>query len=156
LKSQKFTGHRAARYIKVINQKICMSRKSKGMDAERDLVHKFWSTKVWAAIRVAGSGSMKYPSADIIATNGMRMLVIECKSSKNTSKYLTSGEVAQLKEFSVLFAAEPWIGVKFNREKWYFLGLGELEKSEKHLIVSLKNAKKIGRGFNELIQHFSI
>ena len=43
-----------------------MSTKSKGTNAERELIHAFWG-KGYAAIRSAGSGSMKYPSPDIIA-----------------------------------------------------------------------------------------
>ena len=59
-----------------------MSRKSKGINAERDLIHKFWNVEGWSAVRVAGSGSMKYPSADVLATNKLRRLAIECKTSK--------------------------------------------------------------------------
>ena len=32
-----------------------MSRKGKGINAERDLIHKFWGNS-WAAVRVAGLG----------------------------------------------------------------------------------------------------
>ena len=53
-----------------------MSRKSKGINAERSLIHKFWAHN-WAAIRVAGSGSSKYPSPDVLAGNNLRKLAIE-------------------------------------------------------------------------------
>lgn len=46
-----------------------MSHKSKGINAEREIIHLFWSMPGWTACRVAGSGSMKYPSPDVIAGN---------------------------------------------------------------------------------------
>ena len=36
----------------------CVSKKSKGISAERELIHKFWGTG-WAAVRVAGRGAIK-------------------------------------------------------------------------------------------------
>ena len=56
-----------------------MVGKKKGINAERELIHMFWAEK-WAAIRVAGSGSSKYPSPDILAGNNLRKLAIECKA----------------------------------------------------------------------------
>ena len=61
-----------------------MSTKSKGINAERQLIHMFWSVK-WTACRIAGSGSSKYPSPDIIAANRARKLAIEAKITKEHS-----------------------------------------------------------------------
>jgi Holliday junction resolvase len=129
-----------------------MSRKSKGINAERDLIHKFWATKEWSAVRIAGSGSMKYPSADILATNKLRKLAIECKTSKETSKYLTKDEVEQLKVFAKIFGAEPWIGVKFNREEWFFLNVEDLKCTGNNFLVSVDMARNKGLLFEELIK----
>ena len=128
-----------------------MSRKSKGINAERDLIHKFWGNK-WAALRVAGSGSMKYPSADILATNKLRRLAIECKTSADTNKYLSQEDLDQLKEFSYLFNAEPWIAVKFDRHDWLFLSMDDLKKTENNFLVSLDIAEKKGLLFEEVIK----
>ena len=46
-----------------------MSRKSKGINAERELIRLFEDTNKWSACRVAGSGSSRYPSPDIIAAS---------------------------------------------------------------------------------------
>ncbi len=129
---------------------IKMSRKSKGINAERDLIHKFWGSG-WASLRIAGSGSMKYPSADILATNKLRRLAIECKTSIDKNKYLTKSEVEQLKEFADLFCAEPWIAVKFSRHDWLFLSLEDLKDTGNNFLVSLEIAEKKGLLFNELI-----
>ncbi len=129
-----------------------MSRKSKGINAERDLIHKFWGTKIWSAIRVAGSGSMRYPSADILATDKLRRLAIECKTCGENNKYLTKEELDQLKTFAELFNAEPWIAVRFDREEWYFLKAENLESSGTNMVVSLEIAKNKGLLFKELIK----
>ena len=75
-----------------------MSSKSKGTKAERELLHLFWA-KEWATIRSAGSGSMKYPGPDLIASNKARVLAIECKSTKKNKQYLEEYDIKQLKDF---------------------------------------------------------
>ena len=132
-----------------------MSRKSKGINAERELISLFWN-KGWASIRVAGSGSMKYPSADILASNRLRKLAIECKSSKNKSKYLTKKEVEDLKTFAELFGAEPWIAVRFDRTDWLFVSINDLKDTGQNLLISLEMAKKKGLLFEEIINQVII
>lgn len=128
-----------------------MSRKSKGINAERDLIHKFWSNK-WASCRIAGSGSMRYPSADILATNKIRHLAIECKTIKNHCKYMEKEEIEQLKEFAELFNAEPYIAIKFNRQEWLFITLEDLEETNKNFMINIKKAEIKGILFEELIK----
>ena len=127
-----------------------MSRKSKGIGAERELIHLFWSRN-WASLRVAGSGSSRYPSPDVLAGNGNRRIAIECKSSRDMVKYLTAKEVSELEKFSRIFGAEPWIGIRFNDMKWYFLSLEDLKNSGSSFSVSVELAKKKGLEFDELI-----
>ena len=64
-----------------------MSSKAKGSNAERDLVHKFWG-EMFACVRVAGSGSMKYPSPDIIASRDGITIALECKTTKKNTNTL--------------------------------------------------------------------
>jgi len=128
-----------------------MSRKSKGINAERDLIHKFWSHN-WAAIRVAGSGSQKYPSPDILAGNNLRKLAIECKATKDKIRYLTKEEISDLKKFSKMFGAESWIAIKFNGKDWYFLSLEDLKETENNFAVSYDIAKNKGLIIEELIK----
>jgi Holliday junction resolvase len=127
-----------------------MSRKSKGINAERNLISLFWG-KDWASIRVAGSGSMRHPSADILASNGLRRLAIECKTSRDTSKYLGKEEVEELKVFARMFGAEPWIAVRFDRTEWLFVALDDLKDTGNNYLVSLELAKNKGLLFEEII-----
>ena len=127
-----------------------MSLKSKGIDAERDLVHLFWGMG-WACVRIAGSGSMKYSSADLLATNKLRKLAIECKTAKGNKKYILKEDIGQLKKFAEMFAAEPWIAVKFKGHDWYFISLEDLGESSKNFIVDVDIARNRGLLFEEMI-----
>ena len=127
-----------------------MSLKSKGMNAERDLIHLFWGGG-WASVRVAGSGSMRYPSADILATNKIRILAIECKTCIKESKYIPQEDIEQLKTFSEMFSAEPWIAIKFKGHEWYFVSLEDLETTNKSYMINLGLVKSKGLLFEEII-----
>jgi len=130
-----------------------MPSKTKGTNAERELIHKFWSNG-WAAIRSAGSGSMKYPSPDILASNIKRRLAIEVKITKESSKYFDNEEISQLKEFAVKFDSESWIAVKFKGCDWYFFSLEDLKRTKNSFLVNVELAKTKGLSFNELIKDF--
>ncbi len=128
-----------------------MLRKAKGLNAERSIVRNFWEAG-WAAVRVAGSGATKFPNPDVIAAKQGRKLAIECKTTKDTKKYLSKQDVVQLKTFASKFGAEPWIGIKFNTLDWYFISLDDLERTKSGFVVSIKLAKDKGLLFEELIR----
>ena len=126
-----------------------MNTKAKGTGAERELVHLFWASS-WAAVRIAGSGSMKYPSPDVLASNKRRKLGIECKITKGNYRYLAKDEIKELQTFCSLFGAEPWVGVKF-KASWYFLSLDDIRETQKNFVISHDLAKQKGLNFNELV-----
>lgn len=129
-----------------------MSVKEKGSKAERELLHLFWSKK-WAALRSAGSGSMRYPGPDLLAGNKTRRLAIECKSSKTNKIYLDEHDVQQLKDFSNMFDAKPLFAVRFARKDWLFLNIEDLEKTPKGYVIDLKVAELRGLSFLEIISY---
>ncbi|MBS3101446.1 Holliday junction resolvase [Candidatus Woesearchaeota archaeon] len=128
-----------------------MSSKSKGTKAERELLHLFWA-KEWATIRSAGSGSMKYPGPDLIASNKARVLAIECKSTKKNKQYLEEYDIKQLKDFCDIFGAEPWFAVRFSRKDWLFLSIEDIEKTETGYVIDSKVAERRGLLIDELIK----
>lgn len=128
-----------------------MSSKSKGTEAERELLHMFWARK-WAALRSAGSGSMKYPGPDLIVSNKVRRLAVECKSTKEKKVYLDSHDVGQLKEFCGIFGAEPWFAVRFAQMNWLFLSIEDIEKTETGYVIDSKVAERRGLLIDELIK----
>jgi holliday junction resolvase Hjr len=127
-----------------------MSTKSKGSNGERELIHKFWANG-FAAIRSAGSGSMKYPSPDILAAKNDRILAIECKVTKNQNKYLERSEIEELIQFSKIFNAEPLIAVKFKGFDWFFLKICNLKETKKAFMVDLDLVKQQGKPFEMII-----
>jgi len=128
-----------------------MSTKSKGIKAERELIHMFWQTEIWSSHRIAGSGSSRYPSPDIIAGNNQRILALECKTLKKGKKYLDQKEIEQLIEFSQKFGAESWLAMKFGRQPWSFLKPEHLEKTGNCFAISQNLIEEKGITFQELI-----
>lgn len=129
-----------------------MNRKSKGINAERDLIHKFWDVG-WAAMRVAGSGSSKYPSPDILAGNNDRCIALECKAVNATKKYFPKTEIFELEKFCKIFGSEPWVGVKFDRTSWFFLLTSDLEDVGRNLLISKETAISTGKRFEDMVNY---
>lgn len=123
--------------------------KRKGIAAERELVHLFWATPDWMAVRIAGSGSMRYPAPDIIAGNDERKLVIEAKISKDARIYIPREEIEALLIFASKFRAQAILAYRFDRREWKFIAPEECEKNERNYMI---NAQTKGIGFEELIK----
>ncbi len=104
-----------------------MSKKSRGCDYERKLVNYLFNNGYWA-VRVAGSGSSKHPSPDIIASNGLRVLIIEVKSTQASILYLKKETISKLLLFAKGFGGEPIIAVHYLRKGWYFKNAKELSR----------------------------
>jgi holliday junction resolvase Hjr len=126
-----------------------MSTKSRGTNAERDLVHKFWAVN-WACFRAAGSGSSQFPTPDLITGNNIRKLAIEVKLTTYERQYFDKKEIADLQLFATLFGAEPWVAIKFLRHEWLFLTLEDLEETPKAFVASKEVAERRGLTFEEL------
>ena len=112
----------------------------KGINVERSLVKKLWENG-FATIRVpaSGAGSSRYPMPDIISGNGKRYLAFEVKYTSNKILYVDKHDINELKDFSEIFGAEPYLAVKFNDDKkFYFLIIDDL-------IMTRSNNYKITR-----------
>ncbi len=128
-----------------------INKKAKGTDAERELVKMFWDNN-WACVRVAGSGSSKYPSPDILASDGNKKIVMEVKTVADVKKYFSRQQVDELLFFAGKFCSQAWIGVKFKESQWYFIPALELEKtSADNYKIDLIKMKKSGFNFDEMI-----
>ncbi len=116
--------------------------KQKGSNAERELVQMLWGSG-FAAVRVAGSGVSKYPSPDIVASNGSRILAIECKTTLKDHQYFHPEQISQLIGFAEQFKATPILAVKFTNKGWFFFSPEDLEKTPSHnLVIKRKDASK--------------
>jgi len=124
--------------------------KRKGTNAERELIKNFWANG-WAAIRSAGSGSMHFPSPDLLVGNKIRKLAIEVKATKDKRKYFSEEDIKQLINFSDYFGAEPWLAIKFINVGWYFINPEDIKPTKENYVVSVKDAEKRALSFEELI-----
>lgn len=122
-----------------------MATKTKGSNAERELVTMLWGVN-FAAIRAAGSGVQRFYSPDVLASNGSEVLAIECKSTKHKYQYFDPEQVRQLLEFARIFKAEPWLAVKFSKE-WKFFKPKDLKRTSKALVITKDSPSK---AFSEL------
>ncbi|WP_318249160.1 Holliday junction resolvase Hjc [Geoglobus acetivorans] len=131
-----------------------MTMKRKGTHYERELVHLLWD-EGFAAIRSAGSGSMQYPSPDILAGNGAIFLAIEVKVREKLPLYISAEKLRELVMFSNLFGAKPIIALKVKKEKWRFFELEMLEETKKGYKITQKKffeGKELGEILNKYRQ----
>jgi holliday junction resolvase Hjr len=133
------------------NNPLKMSIKSKGINAERELVHMFWANG-WACLRIAGSGSSRYPSPDILTGNKLSRMAIECKVTKETAKYFGKMEIKALLKFADVFGAQPWIAIKFREHPWIFVSLEDLNETDKGYSLNADTARTKGLLFEEIIK----
>ncbi|MGM0390007.1 MAG: Holliday junction resolvase Hjc, partial [Natrinema limicola] len=99
---------------------------AKGDRRERELVNEL-DAAGFAVMRAPASGSAtERELPDVLAGDGERFYAIEAKSSAGDPIYLTGEEVEALIYFAQNFGAKPRIGVRFDREDWYFFHPADL------------------------------
>ena len=127
-----------------------MANKHKGSRTERELIHMFYEQN-YAPVRIAGSGSTPLPSPDMVVGGFGKIFAIECKSGK-TTRYIKKEQMDELLLFSSRFGAEALIGVRFDREGWFFLKPEQIDITKGgSYSVSLEDAKQKGLSFGKLI-----
>jgi Holliday junction resolvase len=93
---------------------------SKGDRRERELVNAL-DERGFAVMRAPASGSSTDRELpDVLAGDGDRFYAVEAKSSAGDPIYLDGAEVEALVYFARNFGAKPRIGVRFDRENWFF------------------------------------
>ena len=125
-----------------------MGNKEKGSKAERELYQMFIDNN-YRAVRVAGSGMMDNTACDLIAGKKGKKYSIEVKSSKRPIKYITKEQIEEFIIFSQIFGLKPIIGIRFNREGWFFLNPKNMKDSGKNWCISLEMARKKGKRFSQ-------
>ena len=103
-----------------------MSSNEKGDRRERELVNEL-DDAGFAVMRAPASGSAtERDLPDVLAGNGEIFCAIEVKSSAGQPIYLDGEEIEVLIFFAQNFGAKARIGVRFDRESWYFFHPNEL------------------------------
>lgn len=129
-----------------------MSNKAKGSKAERELLD-ILTENGWRAARVAGSGVNDNSPCDLIAAKlGKKGFVIEAKSSKKNSIYITKEQISDFVLFSQMIGLNPVIALRFNREGWFFIQPSQLKDTGKYFAASLETAKHEGKRFGQFFE----
>ena len=129
-----------------------MSNKAKGSKAERELLD-ILTQNGWRAARVAGSGVNDNSPCDLIAAKlGKRGYVIEAKSSKKSTIYITKEQISDFVLFSQMIGLNPVIALRFNYEGWLFIHPSQLKDTGKYWAASLENAKLSGKRFGQFFE----
>ncbi|WP_135821751.1 Holliday junction resolvase Hjc [Halostella litorea] len=103
---------------------------AKGDRRERELVNEL-DDAGFAVMRAPASGSAtERELPDVLAGDGETFYAVEAKSSAGDPIYLDGEEVEALVYFSRNFGAKPRIGVRFDREDWYFFHPGDLHRTD--------------------------
>jgi len=102
----------------------------KGDRRERELVNRLHDAG-FAVMRAPASGSSTDRELpDVLAGDSRVFYAVEAKSSSGDPIYLRGEEVEALIYFSRNFGASPKIGVRFDREDWYFFHPGDLHVTD--------------------------
>jgi len=127
---------------------------AKGDRRERELVNRL-DEAGFAVMRAPASGSATDRELpDVLAGEGERFYAIEAKSSAGDPIYLDGEEVEALVYFARSFGAKPRIGVRFDREDWYFFHPDDLYTTDGgNYRVKLERALADGTDFAELTGH---
>ncbi|MFC3477953.1 Holliday junction resolvase Hjc [Halobacterium litoreum] len=103
---------------------------AKGNRRERELVNEL-DARGFAVMRAPASGAATDRELpDVLAGDGDVFYAVEAKSSAGDPIYLTGEEVEALVYFAQNFGAKPRIGVRFDREDWYFFHPADLHTTD--------------------------
>jgi len=103
---------------------------AKGDRRERELVTRL-DEAGFAVMRAPASGSATDRELpDVLAGDGERFYAVEAKSSAGDPIYLSGEEIEALVYFARNFGAKPRVGVRFDREDWYFFHPGDLHETD--------------------------
>ena len=125
---------------------------AKGDRRERELVNEL-DAAGFAVMRAPASGSAtERELPDVLAGDGDNFYAIEAKSSAGDPIYLDGEEVENLVYFAQNFGAKPRIGVRFDREDWYFFHPADLYTTDAGSYrVKKETALAEGVDFAELV-----
>ncbi len=124
---------------------------AKGDRRERELVNRL-DEAGFAVMRAPASGSAtERELPDVLAGDGDRFYAIEAKSSAGDPIYLEGAEIEALVYFARNFGAKPRVGVRFDREDWYFFHPADLHTTDGgNYRVKLETALADGTDLAEL------
>lgn len=160
--SRKFIAHLSLEFLfGLLYIMVGVYLSSSGVKAERDLVHMFWEAGFAVLRAPASGGGTALPRPDLIAGSIRRkkFLVLEIKTIRKDTLYISEEQIAGLLEFSKRIGFEPYVGIKFkNRRKGFsFLHVPDQLLSVRNgtnYKITYSHASSVGISFGELIGDF--
>lgn len=127
---------------------------SKGDRRERELVNRL-DEEGCAVMRAPASGSAtERELPDVLAGDGENFFAIEAKSSAGDPIYIDGEEIEALLFFANNFGAQAKVGVRFDREDWYFFDVEDLYETDGgNYRVKKEKALTEGADMDELLGH---
>jgi Holliday junction resolvase len=127
---------------------------AKGDRRERELVNAL-DEAGFAVMRAPASGSAtERELPDVLTGDGEVFYAIEVKSSAGPPIYLDGAEIEALLFFARNFGAKPRVGVRFDREEWFFFHPGDLHVTDGgNYRVKQETALAEGTDFAEFVGH---
>ena len=131
-----------------------MPANRKGSRRERELTN-LLDDREFAVMRAPSSGAgTKRALPDVLAGNGETFVAIEAKSSSGDPIYIDGEEIDALRFFARNFGATALVGVRFDREDWYFFAPDDVyTTSEGNYRVKKETALDDGLTLAELSQY---
>ena len=129
-----------------------MSSNRKGGRRERELVNQL-DENGFAVMRAPASGAAtERELPDVLAGDGEEFYAIEAKSSSGDPIYIDEQEIIDLNHFAESFGAESRIGVRFDREDWYFFDPEDCYRTNSgNYRVKKETALQEGVHFDDLV-----
>jgi len=127
-----------------------LTRYSKGARCERELLGVLHNNG-YSVVRSAGSG-VNSISPDLVAIRAGKGLAFECKAWKSTSVSIDPEKYQFLVQWQQNTNMKTFVAWRINGEGWFFVKLEELFRTEKNYTITMKNAKRINRGIEEIME----
>lgn len=129
-----------------------MSRSRKGDRTERELVNTLYDSGLAVMRAPTSGGATDRTLPDVDAKSRKVHVAIEAKSSGGAPIYIDGEEIEDLLDYSTRGGMKARIGVRFDREDWYFLHPAEADFTDEgaNYKITLEMAKERGRTLDEL------
>jgi holliday junction resolvase Hjr len=128
-----------------------MKNKSKGSNAERELLFKLYD-RGFAVVRVAGSGCSTLPTPDIIAVKNKLTIAIECKTKKGEYLNIKESQIQELITWENMAKCKSYVAWRVSKDCWYFIDIYSLNKTNKAHSIKKKEIIEKGLIFEDFIK----
>ncbi len=126
-----------------------MTGYQKGASAERELLNDLYA-RGYSVIRAAGSG-VNALGPDIVVLKGDRAIAFECKSGYKAGLSIEEAQYQKLEEWQARSSFPIYVAWRINREGWFFILPSELRKTDRHRVLTQREARAINRALESVL-----